>query len=297
MKPHVADWQSRVYCLRIEPLSGTPVLLAGYPIPLVMSNGKTYLTEKGYEFSGMTNDSSFKSSSIDLEGIMQEGMISKEDLLAGLYDNARVYLFATSWTAPIEDEEPLGLLYWGKVEIGKDTYKVELMGAIDVLNQSVGRNYTYTCPWVFMDRNLGGELLPAGSSRCSGPRAAPDGPSYDALLITAPMTDITGVFHFAAVSGYPSDYFANGALRFITGKNAGMAPVFIRDSGGTYGPTGIDVGQSLLFTPEIGDIAEIIPGCRKRPEDCRDKWHNMINNGGFPDVPAPTQYKQVGRGA
>jgi hypothetical protein len=36
------------------------------------------------------------------------------------------------------------------------------------------------------------------------------------------------------------------------------------------------------------------PGCRKRLEDCRDKWNNVENDGGFRFVPTQSVYAQVG---
>ena len=141
MKSHVADWQTRVYCVRIEPANDAPIVrLAGYPVDLPMSNGEVYLTESGYDFSGLDSTSTFASSSLDLSGILQQGAVSKIDLASGVYDNARVYLFATSWADPIEDEEDCGLFFWGKVEITDGRYTTQLMGAIDVLSQSTGRS-------------------------------------------------------------------------------------------------------------------------------------------------------------
>ncbi|MDH4581369.1 DUF2163 domain-containing protein [Pseudomonas sp. BN415] len=295
MKAHVADWQTRVYCVRIEPANDAPLVrLAGYPVDLVMSNGQTYLTESGYEFSGYGASSTFASSSIDLKGIVQQGAISRDDLMAGVYDNARVYLFATSWANPIEDEEELAMLFFGKVETADDQYSVQLMGAIDVLSQSPGRSYSPTCQWTFLDQTLDGNILPASQSRCIGPRSAPDGPSFAALKVTGTLTSVTDQYYFAdSARVEAADYFATGAIRFLSGPNAGLKPIEIKafTAGGV-----IQLQEALFYLPEVGDQYEMIPGCRKRPEDCAF-WENMRNFGGHPHVPAPSQYGQIGRGA
>lgn len=295
MKSVVADYQTKTYCVRIEPASSAPVVrIAGYPVDLTMSNGNVYLTENGYEFSGMGSSSTFSSSSIDLNGILQVGAISRDDLLAGLYDNARVYLFATSWANPVEDEEEIGLFFFGKVDIVDEAYTVQLMAAIDVYSQSTGRTYSPACQWVLFDETLDGRVVPVHQSRCTGPRASPDGPQLATFKVTGALTSVTSQYVFAdSARAEAVDYFAYGAIRFTTGNNAGLKPLEIKSftAGGV-----IEVHEALFYAPQVGDQYEMIPGCRKRfAEDCVAKWSNGKNFGGHPHVPVPSVYGQVGR--
>ncbi|WP_330115602.1 DUF2163 domain-containing protein [Pseudomonas sp. JS3066] len=298
MKAHVADWQTRVYCVRIEPANDAPVVrLAGYPVDLVMSNGEVYLTEQGYEFSGLGATSTFASSSVDLKGILQQGAIYRDDLQAGVYDNARVKLFATSWANPIEDEEELGECFFGKAETIDDQYTVQLMGKIDVLSQSAGDSYSPTCQNVYMDRLLGAAgKLPIHRSRCTGPRSAPDGPDYDTKKVTGTLTSVTDQYYFVDSSrAEAADYFATGSIRFLTGPNAGLKPIQVKAfaTGGA-----ILLQEALFYLSQVGDQYEMIPGCRKRfDEDCVAGNGNGKNFKGHPHVPAPSQSGQIGRGA
>lgn len=294
MKAHVADWQTRVYCVRIVPEGAPPVRIAGYPIPLIMGNGAEYLTENGYEFSGLGSESGLAAASVDLEGILSAGAISRADLTSGVYDNARVYLFATSWAAPIEDEEPLSLMFWGKTTITDDnSYKAELMGLIDLLSQETARTYGNMCDYTFLDRSLDGTVLRSFRSRCTGPRAAPDGPVFENLLVTGTATAVASQYVFTdAARTEPDDYFGNGAIRFLTGLNAGLKPLEIK----SYAAGVIEVHEAFSYLAQVGDQYEMLPGCRKRlTEDCAGKWGNGKNFGGFDDVPTPSQYTQVGR--
>lgn len=294
MKSHVADWQTRVYCVRIEPANDAPVIrLAGYPVDLVMSNGEVYQTESGYEFSGYGASSTFASSSIDLSGILQAGAVSQDDLASGVYDNARVYLFATSWANPIEDEETLSLLFWGKVDFADERYTVQLMGAIDVLSQSTGRTYAATCSNTLFDETLDGHVLPWSQSKCTGPRAAQDGPLLADFKVSGTLTSVTDQYMFAdSARGEAADWFAYGAIRFITGPNAGLKPIQVKafTAGG-----GVLLHEAMFYLPEVGDAYEMIPGCRKDAETCKNKYSNKINFGGQDHVPAPSVYSQVGR--
>lgn len=294
MKSHVADWQTRVYCVRIEPANDSPIVrLAGYPVDLAMSNGEVYLTESGYEFSGLDSTSTFASASIDLSGILQQGAISRDDLMSGKYDNARAYLFATSWTNPIEDEEPIFLGFMGKVEVTDDKYKVPMMGAIDVLGQSTGRSYSPTCPWTLFDETLDGDVIDWQHSKCTGPRAAQDGPLLADFKVTGTLTSVTDQYMFTdSARAEASDWFAYGTIRFITGENAGLKPIQIKafTSGGV-----ILLHEAMFYLPQVGDQYEMIPGCRKTPAACKDKYSNKINYGGQDHVPTPSVYQQRGR--
>jgi hypothetical protein len=295
MKSHVADWQTRVYCVRIEPANDSPIVrLAGYPVDLPMSNGQVYLTESGYEFSGIDATTTFASQSLDLQGILQQGAISRDDLKAGVYDNARVYLFATSWSDPIEDEEPIGLGFFGKVNTDDDRYTVQIMGAIDVLSQSVGRSFSPSCPWTLFDETLDGRVLPVSQSRCTGPRANPDGPALADFKVTGTLTSVTDQYQFRdSARTEADDWFGYGSIRFTTGPNAGLKPLEIKayTSNGT-----ILLHEAMFYLPEVGDEYEMIPGCRKTPAACKDKYGNKVNYGGQDHVPVPSVAAQVGRG-
>lgn len=300
MKAHVADWKTRVYCVRIEPAGSHPIIrLAGYPVDLVMGNGQVYLAENGYAFSGLSETADFSGSSVDLSGILHQGAVSQDDLASGVYDNARVHLFSTSFVEgmSIEDEEPLGLAFWGKVEFdeGKDSYQVQLMGAKDVLSQSTGRTFAPLCGWTLFDQSIDGRIIATTRSRCTGPRATPDGPVFASYLVSGTLTAVTDQYVFTdSARTEPADWFGYGEILFTSGPNAGSRPSQVKVFAGGQ----IELHEALFYAPSIGDAYQMIPGCRKRlAEDCVAKFGNGINHGGQAHVPAPSVYSQVGRGS
>lgn len=296
MKAHVADYRYRVYCARIEPKGDGPIIrLAGYPVPLTMSNGEVYQVESGYEFSGYSGTSTMAASSVDLSGIMQSGAVTQDDLASGVYDNANVFVFATTFLAPIEDEEEVAKMFFGKVDFAEDTYNVELMSLSDALSQKVSRTYAPTCRNTLFDRTIDGRIIATSASTCTGPRSAPDGPDIADYLVTGTLTSVTNQYEFADSSrSEADDWFAYGEIRFLTGANVGLRPSQLKrfDIGGA-----IELHEALFYMPVVGDQYEMIPGCRKRAADCKDKFGNKINFGGQDHVPAPSVYQQVGRGA
>ena len=294
MKPHVADWQTRVYCARIVATDGTVVRLASYPRPLNMTNGSVYASDSGYEFSGIDTTADMSPPSVDLGGILDHG-ITRAQLDSGLFDNARCFIFATSFLAPLEDEEPLGLLLLGKVEFGDSTYKAEIMGLEDALNQNVGDKVTPQCQSVLFDRSLGGQVIAYSRSQCTGPRGSPDGPNIADYLVTGAITAVTSQYQFQDSSrAEADDWFGEGEIRFVTGQNSGQRAKRIK----TQTAGGWVVTHEPFFYPvQPGDQYEMIPGCRKRlMEDCVGKFDNAINMKAMPHTPTASQVGQVGRG-
>lgn len=295
MKSVVADWKTRVYCVRIEPVgtAAPDVRLIAHPTDVTMSNGQVYRAANGFDFSGFAANTSFASTSIDLNGILQQGVISQTDLESGIYNNARVKFFATSWATPVEDEEPLKLSFFGKTDFSDDKYRTQLMGAIDVLGQSTGRTYSATCQWKLFDETLDGQVIAEEHSRCRGPRAAPDGPLLASFKVTGTLTSVTSQMQFAdSARAEAADWFAYGEIRFTSGPNAGLRATQIK----SFAAGALEVHEALFYMPQVGDAYEMIPGCRKRlAEDCVTKYANGINFGGQPHVPAPTVYTEQGR--
>lgn len=295
MKTHVADYRWRIYCLRIVPANDSPVIrLVGYPHSLKMSNGQIYQAEQGYDFSGYGTGTTFASSSIDLSGIMQQGAISKDDLDSGVYDNARMYTFATTWANPIEDEEPLAAFIFGAVNTDAPKYSVEMMSLIDVLSQDIGHTYSPTCQNTLFDETLDGHVLPITASRCTGPRASPDGPLLSAFKVTGTVTAVTSQSIITDNSRTEADdWFGYGNIRFTSGPNVGLKPMQIKSFAGGV----ITLIESFFYLPTVGDTYEMIPGCRKDAASCKAKYSNVRNFYGQPHVPTSSQYSQVGRGS
>lgn len=295
MKSHVADWKTRVYCARIVAENGTIVRLAAYPTDLAMSNGVVYPSESGYEFSGLDATDSMSPSSVDLTGILNHG-ITREQLATGVFDNARCYVFATSWKAPIEDEEPLGLLTLGKTTLTDNAYKAEMMSLVDALNQSVGSTFTAQCPYTLFDRTLDDRIIASTMSRCTGPKSAPDGPDINTYKVSGTVTGVTNQYTFTDTARTEAnDWFTAGQVMFVTGANAGLKPIQIKQS---TSAGVITTHEPFPHAIAPSDQYVMIPGCRKRrTEDCVAKFNNGKNFGGQPDMPTASQSGAVGRGA
>jgi uncharacterized phage protein (TIGR02218 family) len=276
MKPAVVDSKYRAMCLRIVPRGSSPVIrLTDYPRDLTMSNGQVYQTASGYEFTGYSANTGTSPGVLDFEGIAGIAGITREQLSSGQYDNARCFCFAADWRTPVEDAEPMLASFLGKVTFIQDRYRVEEMSLVDALNQAVGKTYTASCT-----KRFGGQEF-AGCKVNLAP-----------ITVTGTLTAATSALVFRDSSRTEvADYFGAGTIAFTSGANSGLPPKEIK----SYAADGtITLHEAFYYAPEVGDAYSMEPGCRKRLSDCRDKWNNVANFGGFPYIPVSSTYSQFG---
>lgn len=276
MKSTLANWQRILYCLRIEPINGGAVLrMAQYPENVEMSNGQIYQSDAGYEFTGIEYGNDFSPASIDLESFLGESGITRSEIETGVYDNAKVYVFATDWAAPVEDEEPIIKGIFGKTTLTDDKYRVEIMSLIDALNETVGLTFTAECRHTF------------GSPEC--------GIDLSSHEYSGTITSAVSGFEFQDTArGEGADFFVMGTVVFNTGANAGLKKQEIKSfaADGT-----IVVHESFASPPQVGDQYTIVAGCQKRfTEDCKTLYSNGPNFGGFPHMPTESDVSITGTG-
>jgi len=275
MKPQVAPLERRTFCLRIVPKIGAPIRLTQYPRDLAMGNGAVYLSSSGYDFTGYSASSTLSPAMVDVEGIAGLAGIGVDQIQSGVFDNARCYLFACDWAAPVEDFEPIAASIFGKTHLLDQRYKIEEMALVDALNQSVGKTYTAACP-----KRLGGQEF-AGCKI-----------NLAAYTVTGAVASVASPYILRlAGRTEAADYFAQGTLQFTSGANAGLKPLEIK----AYALDGsVELYEPFYYAPAVGDAYSLVAGCRKRLQDCRDKFNNVLNFGGFTHVPTTSQYTQRG---
>lgn len=274
MKATVAPFETGVKCLRIVCTNGTTIRLTRYPFDLTMSNAVVYEAADGYDFSAVISETSFAASAFDLEGFVGVSGITRDAIASGLFDGASCYLFATDFLNPVEDYESLGKSTLGKTTLEDDRYKIEEMGLVDKLGQTVGWSHTAQCPLVFGGTEHGGCKV-----------------NLAAITVTGAVTSVTSDLVFTDSSRTEdADHFGWGAVEFTSGPNAGLAPIKVRDfaSGGQF------TLYEAPYYPLTADVTyEAVPGCRKRLVDCQ-RHNNVARFGGDLYVPLGSKYRSIG---
>ena len=275
MKSVVAPYHTRALCLRIVCNNGTMIRLTRYPYDLAMSNATIYQTGSGFDFSSYAAESSFAASVVDLEGFVGYAGITRDMIASGVFDSARCYLFACNYLSPVEDYEPIVSSILGKTTLEDDRYKVEEMALIDLLGQGVGDTFSPGCKKTFGGTEVFGCNKDLASITVSGSVTSITSPE---VFIDSSRTEL-------------ADWFGAGEITFTSGENVGLAPIKIKD----YALDGtITLYDAPYYPLVVGDTYSLVPGCRKRIEDCRDKWANIQRFGGDPWVPTGADYRRGG---
>ena len=274
MKTTIADQTTRAMCIRIVPVTGDTIRLTHHPRDLKMSNGQTYLTGAGWQFTALSAAANLSPGLVDLDGIIDQAGLDRAKVSSGLLDNARAYLFATSWLSPVEDEEPMAASILGRTEISDDRIRVEEMSLVDALNQQVGESYTAQCRKTFGGQEYAGCMK-----------------SLPALTISGTVTEVTNKFQLRdSALAQAEGYFSHGTITFTTGANVGQPAHEVRrfQSGGW-----VNLYEPFYYTVSAGDTFDIAPGCLKTLAACQ-AWSNVVNFGGFTNMPTSSTYMRGG---
>lgn len=274
MKPAVVNYRHIVYAARIECTNGLTVRIVEYPYDIEMG-GEVYVSDTGYQFTGIQSGTTMAPGVIDLRSFIGlSDDITLGTIASGIFDLAKVYIFATDWSAPVEDQEPIAKCLMGKVRTEDGAYVAEIMTLIDLLNTSIGDTYSALCSLVF-----GGQ----GHAQCNVDAVA--------LQVTGTLTGATDNYTFTDSGRTEAeDYFGAGRIWFTTGANEGVKPQRVK----AFDAGVIECNEPFPYPPEVGDEYVMEPGCRKRLTDCRDKWNNVLRRRAFDWIPGTRFLNRVG---
>ncbi len=114
---------------------------------------------------------------VDIEGTIEALGFSRSDIINGLFDRSRIYIFSTNYNRPIEDEEPIMSGFWGEVTLIDGRFIAKFSSLIDTLSLTTGRVYQASC-----DAQL-------GSFRCGVPLSTVSAWQASASYTASPVTD------------------------------------------------------------------------------------------------------------
>lgn len=198
-----------------------------------------------------------------VQGVLSAEAITQDDLAAGLWDGARCDVWRCNWQAP-EERVHIFAGRIGEVRFGPEGFTGELRGLQAALNAPVGRVFARAC-----DAEL-------GDSRCRVDLSAP-GRRF-AGLVTQRVS--ARAFRASGLEAAPEGFLTHGLLRWSFGETSRVAvhrreaSVFLEL---TAAPSRLDLGQSF----------DVVIGCDKTLLTCRDRFANVLNFRGFPDMPGP----------
>jgi len=196
-----------------------------------------------------------------VSGALQSDVINEEDILNGLFDDARIQAWLVNWSNPTE-RETIFSGYLGLIEIADGTFSAELRSHSDRLNQPLGRRYLRKC---------GTEL---GSKPCGVDLSSPS-LCAEALVEEVILPRIT----VSVSDGFEAGWFEEGVLQI------GAQYLRITQDRPYGSDRRLTVPDLKRDQVAVGDGVKLFTGCDKTTETCRDKFANLINFQGFPFIP------------
>lgn len=262
LQDHLDDTTTTMGCCwRITREDGIIFRLTDADVPVQLSDGEYTPTDAGRP-SAIENTTDLTTGNLTVQQILSSDQITVDDLNAGLFDNAKVELYWINYENPGQGHITLFVGYFGQVEMHDDVdFEVELKSLSTILEQSVARQYTQQCDADF------------GDSRC--------GLSVEDYTYSGTVTAVTDNQIFTDTSITEEDnYYKYGKLTWTSGNN-NTYQVEVKNQ---------TAGQITLFLPmpysiEVGDTFNVIAGCDKYFNTCKNKFDNVINFRGFPHVP------------
>ncbi|MDQ2067692.1 DUF2163 domain-containing protein [Xinfangfangia sp. CPCC 101601] len=199
---------------------------------------------------------------------LSDEVLSEADLAAGRYDAAEVRIFLVNWAETAQRAE----LFRGNVgEVSRSglSFRAELRGLTEALNQPVGRAYSRDCSAVL------------GDARCKFDTTQP---GYFVERPVEGFDEERRLFRFAAFSGFADRWFDYGRVEVLSGSALGLIGLVKLDQALGSGRE-IELWHGLRGGVQAGDLLRFTAGCDKRLATCRAKFANLANFRGFPHIP------------
>jgi uncharacterized phage protein (TIGR02218 family) len=250
----------------------TITMAAGYVSLGAPSGSITYEPAHGYEPSAIENTSDLSVPNQEIMGGWDIDAITEEDLRNGKYDGAEYWMFEVNWA-----NLGHGIFPRSSGEIGETTpmdyqWKMELRGLMQRYTQIIGSVVSPECPY-----NVGSN----------------NGTARDCRVDMTPFTETAtvvsvnpdGSFVVSGLSSSEANWYSLGVMTGVSSPPTVLAGLAQEIKSFDFATGTLTPWLPFPATPDIGDTFTVTAGCDKRRETCKLKFNNLVNFGGFPDIP------------
>lgn len=229
--------------------------------------GHLYKASSGLTAGALQQSTGLSVDNAEAIGALSDLSVREDDLAAGRFDGAEVQAWLVNWAKPAERMAEFRGNF-GEVTRKAGSFRVELRGLTERLNQPQGRIYQPTCSAVLGDAACGVDLA-AGSYRANAIVAGFDG---------------LGRIEIVGLLGFADRWFERGTVTATSGPSDGLQALIKSDRRTDTGRL-VELWQPLGEGLAIGHAIRLQAGCDKRAETCRLKFLNFVNFRGFPHIP------------
>lgn len=260
-------------CYLLERVDGTTFRFTDHNREIEY-DGNTYTPVGGMSVSAEQKLEKLGPSNQEVIGILSDVAITHEDLMKGLYQEAKITIYILDYKYPWAGVFNTMVFWITNTEFTGEFWKATIEGLGRWLAYPKGFTYTRTCRHTL------------GDAQC--------GVDTSALKASKNVTQVDNIRRIFRTTGLAqaNDYFTNGLVTWTSGNNDGHS-CEVKDFS-----TANDIIELHLNAPydiEVGDGFDIYPGCDKTFATCKDKFSNGDNFGGFPFIPGTDRVISSGR--
>ncbi|MDX5356499.1 MAG: DUF2163 domain-containing protein [Rhodobacterales bacterium] len=230
-------------------------------------DGITFRADSGLSARALQQGTGLSVDNTEALGLLSDAGLSEVDIVAGRFDGAEVRCWRVNWADP--DQRLMqfrGTI--GELQRNGASFTAELRGLTEALNRPLGRIYQKPCTAVL------------GDTACRVDLSGPD----HSLTLTVAAIESTRVLRLAGAGTAPQGWFRRGRLMVLDGAAAGLHGTIKRDTAQSS-QREVELWEPLRAPLAPGDSLRLLAGCDKRFATCRDKFANLVNFQGFPDLP------------
>lgn len=234
--------------------------------------GETYSPTNAFSSSAFSQRADMSVDNLNVVALVSD-LITEQALHAGRFDSARVQIFYVIWDQPNLGKMPLMGAKFGEITFNNGNFETELRSLSQALQQKTGRTYGLECDTTF------------GSSRCQKNKSAYTVPGEVSAIGT------NTAYFFDGSRTEEDDWFQYGEMTWTSGENVGLS---MDVAGYKLSNNGIIVLlEPMPYPIAAGDTYEIVAGCDKTKPTCKNKFDNLVNFQGFPDMPTEQEATQT----
>lgn len=258
-------------CWRIVRQDGREFFFTDHDRDIVFETN-TYEAESSYDRSAVKSGSDFSVDNLDVAGVLDSEKITDQELRAGLFNRANVYIFVVNWADPTMGALKVRRGWFGEVNLlGNGQFQTEIRGLAQALSHNFIEVYTAECRADFCD------------ARCKLNIA-----DYEIDAIVEADATVRDKFIVTSAFVPPSQGLDYGTVRFLDGENEGRTIEIIGYNAGTRTITLFE-GTSYPIT--AATPLKISPGCDRSLARCKF-YNNVVNRRAEDYVPGNDELMQ-----
>lgn len=278
-------------CVLLSPLVGTPMGFTSLNRDLLI-DGVTYEAGTWAEMSSMSATRGSGVDNIETSGILSSDNITESDIIAGVYDGAKIELFQVVWSNLSYGKFIVLTGVLGEISHTGTLFNTEFRSLSQFLSQNIVDLTSPVCrvrqlfdAKCFVNGTNYDETFVPGDFRFLSPVSAVV--SSRQITFGGPTTPVNGEIK-------ATGYYDYGIVLFTTGLNAGYSRD-VKSHILNASLAEITLQESFPFTVAVSDIARLEAGCDRLSATCTNKYANIGNYRGEPHLPGSEAILKRGR--